>query len=169
MGCPGHRRVERFRYGCRCMGPYLAVLPRLTLRLRRRSSHYGINNTISFFVSTAALHRSHSSTMASLQGKKDMRRADLSTCPRPPPIAQRLLPYTQPCIRHHTSRALTSRSRALRRAGQGQIRWRHVQYVNTCLSACTHSILMDMCRHNGKHAAHGCGMYHLSVCVARLM
>lgn len=43
-------------------------------------SRYGINTTISLFVSTAALHRSHSSTMASLQGKKDMRRADLSMC-----------------------------------------------------------------------------------------
>ena len=82
-------------------------------------SRYGINNTISFFVSTPALHRPHSSTMASLQGKKDMRRADLSMCPRPPPIAHGRPPCAP--IRNHAtmhpapirSRALTSHSRAL--------------------------------------------------------
>ena len=71
-----------------------------TLHLGLTLRHH---NTISIFVSTAAVHRSHSSTMASLQGKKDMRRADLSMCPRRPPIARlhmAVFPYTQPCIRY---------------------------------------------------------------------
>jgi hypothetical protein len=106
-------------------------------------SRYGINTTISFFVSTAALHRSHSSTMASLQGKKDMRRADLSTCPRRPQLlAHGHSPWPLYATMHplHTrSRALTARSCALRGAGQGQVRWRHVEYVTACLPACVYA------------------------------
>jgi hypothetical protein len=65
---------------------YVAEMPSTNARRGRPHSRYGINTTIPFFVSTAALHRSHSSTMASLQGKKDMRRADLSMCPRRPQL-----------------------------------------------------------------------------------
>lgn len=75
---------------------------RESAQLHCTPSRYGINNTISFHVSTAAVHRSPSSTMASLQGKKDMRRADLSTCRARPQLHLAFQPvplYTQSCSR----------------------------------------------------------------------
>lgn len=75
-------------------------------------SRYGTDTTFSFFVPTAALHRSRCSTMASLQGKKDMRRADLSMClrrppmPHPQPSSSRPWPLALAPIRNHASGSL---------------------------------------------------------------
>ncbi|KAJ8105162.1 hypothetical protein OPT61_g10347 [Boeremia exigua] len=83
-GSHGHGRGARFRYGMISLVAHIAECnaaasrPSAPPRQHVRPHHHLL------LVSTAALHRPHSSTMASLQGKKDMRRADL------------IVPYTEP-------------------------------------------------------------------------